>query len=66
MSLKRAANSTPRHAGGGVQWAGNTPWRPAPVAPREPAQEPPVAAAVLPRRQAGDASGGRRLCQALG
>lgn len=41
MSLRRAANSTPRHAGGGVQWAGNTPWRPAPVAPREPAQEPP-------------------------
>lgn len=36
---------------------GNTPWRPAPVAPREPAQEPHVAAAALPRGQAGGASG---------
>lgn len=36
MSLRRAANSTPRHAGGGVSWAGNTPWRPAPAANGEP------------------------------
>lgn len=25
MSLGRAASSTPRHAGGGVGWVGNTP-----------------------------------------
>lgn len=41
MSLRRAANSTHRHTVGGVQWAGNTPWRSAPATRGEPAQEPP-------------------------
>lgn len=41
MSLRRAANSTPRRTVGGVQWAGNTPWRSAPATRGEPAQEPP-------------------------
>lgn len=42
MSLGRAANSTPRRTGGGVLWAGNTPWGRAPAAggEREPAHEP--------------------------
>lgn len=39
MSLGRAASSTPRHAGGGGCWAGNTPWR---HLPRQPTGRPPA------------------------
>lgn len=56
MSLRRAANSTPRHAVGGVQWAGNTPWRSPQQLGESLPKRPQVAAALLPRRQAGDVS----------
>lgn len=59
MSLGRAASTTPRHAGGGVQWTWNTPWR----------RSPQQLTGSQPCRPAWEATGGcisRRLCGALG